>query len=160
MNGNEILNNLEKRNNFLKSKLLHEQLKYGNYNFKYFNKHSQQILNEYLQTKSLFKSSLNTGINYTDVCKWFIQGQLGNPIFKDFYMAVTNINNIKNRDNDSNEPVEEIPVENPIDGEYEISQYGDGWSYKTFVDGEKIFIISDDLKKLKDKVKSKRLPLD
>ena len=94
------------------------------------------------------------------MCKWFIQGQLGNPIFKDFYMTIANINNIKNRYNDSNEPVEEIPVENPIDGQYEISQYGDGWSYKTFVDGEKIFIISDDLKKLKDKVKSKRLPLD
>lgn len=160
MNVNEILNNLEKRNNFLKSRLLHEQLKYGNYSFKYFNKHSQLILNEYLHHKSLFKSSLNTGINYNDVCNWFIQGQLGNPMFKDFYKAISNINNIQNHDEDLNETIEEIPVENPIEGEYEISQYGDGWSYKTFIDGEKIFIISNDLKKLKDKVKSKHLPLD
>lgn len=160
MNVNEILNNLEKRNDLLKSKLIHEQLKYGNYSFKYFNKHSQLILNDYVYTKSLFKSSLNTGIDYSDVFNWFIQGQLGNPIFKDFSKAITNINNIQNHDEDLTESIEEIPAENPIEGEYEISQYGDGWSYKTFIDGEKIFIISGDLKKLKDKVKSKRLPLD
>lgn len=160
MNGNEILNNLEKRNNFLKSKLLHEQLKYGNYNFKYFNKHSQLILNDYVHTKSLFKSSLNLGINYHDVCNWFVQGQLGNPTFKEFYRVISNINNINNLNDDSNEPVEEIPVENPIEGEYEISPYGDGWSYKTFKNGEKIFLISSDLDKLKDKVRSKHLPLD
>ena len=44
--------------------------------------------------------------------------------------------------------------------DYIISQYGDGWSYKTFIDGEKIFLISNDLDNLKKKVKAKRLPLD
>ena len=44
--------------------------------------------------------------------------------------------------------------------DYIIAQYGDGWSYKTHVDGEKVFIISNELKTLKEKVKAKHLPLD
>jgi hypothetical protein len=98
-------------------------------------------------------------MNYSDVLTWYFQGQLGNPVFKGFYQSIKRIN--KNQVSEDIEIEEdEIPEDNSNEGEYVISQYGDGWSYKTFIDGEKIFLISDDLKKLKDKVRFKHLPLD
>ena len=153
------LNNLEKKSNSLKSRLLHEQLRYDNYSFTYFHKYSKLILDEYKQHKSLFKSSSNLGIDYENVLEWYFQGQLGNSVFADFYNDINRINQFEVHVKDEKDIKTATPEER-IDGEYEISQYGDGWSYKTFIDGEKVFLISGNLDKLKDKVKSKRLPLD
>lgn len=153
MNKNDVLNNLQDRNNSLKSKLTHEQLKHGNFSFKYFDKYSLQIINEYKSSKSLFKSAQNIGIDFNMVIDWYIQGQLKNPKFRAFYLAIDKLNDEKNVEYD------EIESEN-CDGEYIISEYGDGWSYKTFRNDEKIFLIANDLKSLKEKIKSKNLPLD
>lgn len=162
MNRIDVLNNLQQRNNSLKSILIHEQIKYDNYSFDYFQKYSS-ILREYRKHKSLYKSSLIVGINYEDVMNWYIQGQLNNPIFKEFSTSINKINegNVeKDNSNNENEECHQILNKDIGEGTYKISQYGDGWSYKTFIDGEKIFIISNDLENLKKKVKSKHLPLD
>lgn len=159
MNHNNVLDSLLKRNSSLKSRLMHEQLKHGNYSYGCLRKHSQLLLNEYRSEKSLFKSASRIGMNYNDVLTWYFQGQLGNPIFEGFYQSIKRINENHVLEDIGTEE-EEVPEDNAVDEEYVISQYGDGWSYKTFVDGEKIFLISDDLKKLKDKVRFKHLPLD
>lgn len=156
------LKNLQKRNNSLKSRLIHEQLKCGSYPFKNFKRESLKILKEYKHQKSIFKAALNLGINYNLAVKWFIQGQLGNPQFRDFYCGVYRINN-SDADVSFNQHgvTEEIaPQVNELEGDYKISQYGDGWSYTTYVDGEKIFIISDELDTLKKKIIDKHLPLN
>ena len=159
MNHNDVLDSLLKRSTSLKSRLMHEQLKYGNYSYGCLRKHSQLLLNEYRNENILYKSASRIGMDYSDVLTWYFQGQLGNPVFKGFYQSINRIN--KNQVSEDIEIEEdEIPEDNSIEGEYVISQYGDGWSYKTFIDGEKIFLISDDLKKLKDKVRFKHLPLD
>lgn len=76
---------------------------------------------------------------------------MGNPLFRGFYLAINDINN--NEDNEKLPPArEKIIQENiPEEGEYQISRYGDGWSYRTYIDGEKIFIISNELETLKRK---------
>lgn len=156
------LKNLQKRNNSLKSRLIHEQLKCGSYPFKNFKRESLKILKEYKHQKSIFKAASNLGINYNLAVKWFIQGQLGNPQFRDFYSGVYRINN-SDADVSFNQHgvTEEIaPQVNELEGDYKISQYGDGWSYTTYVDGEKIFIISDELDTLKKKIIDKHLPLN
>ena len=163
MNRTDVLNNLQQRNNSLKSKLLHEQIRYDNYSFKYFQKNASIILNEYRRHKSLYKASLNAGIDYGDVINWYVQGQLDNPIFKEFSTSINELNGRVSKEEESNiedRKPQEPMADNPLEGDYEISQYGDGWSYKTFRNGEKIFIISNDLETLKKKVKSKHLPLD
>lgn len=156
------LKNLQKRNNSLKSRLIHEQLKCGSYPFKNFKRESLKILEEYKHHKSIFTAASNLGINYNLAVKWFIQGQLGNPQFRDFYCGVYRINN-SDADVSFNQHgvTEEIaPQVNELEGDYKISQYGDGWSYTTYVDGEKIFIISDELDTLKKKIIDKHLPLN
>lgn len=164
MEHTDALNILQDRSNLLKSKLVHEQLGCGNYTFGYFEKYSSLILNDYKRTKSLCISALNMGINYSDVLTWYIQGKLGDSHFKQFYLVIDRINMEpapkENISISAEEIVDEAPKETLVDGEYVISQYGDGWSYKTFVDCEKVFLISDDLKRLKEKVKAKGLPLD
>ena len=164
MNPKSALYNLEKQNRALKSKLICEQLKSGNYSFAYFKKYSLIVLNEYKKHQSFFKTASIVGISQKEIMNWYIQGQRGNPLFRGFYLAICDINN-----NETDEkPVEKLPVaeekiiqENiPEEGEYQISRYGDGWSYKTYVDGEKIFIISNELETLKKKVRDKHLPLD
>lgn len=146
MNNYTKLKNLQKRNNSLKSKLLHEQLKHNNYTFQNYKKCSLQIINEYKQNKSLIKSSLNLKINPKKVLNWYIQGHEKNSIFREFYLTINQLNN-------------ESEVEHSSE-DYMISEYGDGWSYKTFINGEKVFIISNDLNTLKDKVKSRNLPIN
>lgn len=161
MNYYDALNSLQKRNDSLKSKLLREKLKYGNFSFVYFKKYSRLILKEYQQTGSLLKSSLNVGIGKFDALNWYVQGQMGNELFKRFYLEIEGINRIAVFKEEIVEDVpEKILKETLPDGDYTISQYGDGWSYKTFKNGEKIFLISSDLDKLKDKVISKHLPWD
>jgi hypothetical protein len=160
------LKSLEKRNSSLKSRLLHEKLRQGEIPLTYFKKYSLKILNEYKYSGSIFKSSKNVGINPNVVMNWYVQGQLGNPRFRGFYLLIEKINNdseFKINDDfpeaDIADSVSEDIPEN-VDGDYVISEYGDGWSYKTYVDGEKVFIISEDLETLKGKVRNRHLPLD
>jgi hypothetical protein len=56
------LNSLQERNNNLKSKLLHEQLKYGNYKFKNFKNDSLLVLDAYRKHKSIFKAASAVGV--------------------------------------------------------------------------------------------------
>ena len=160
MNNENELDNLQKRNNSLKSQLAHEQLKYDNYSFEYFNKYSKLILNEYKQHKSIFKASLIVGIDYKIVMGWYIQGQLNNPIFRGFYLSINDMNGDQRVVDEIKDNVEINESADELDGDYIISEYGDGWSYKTYVNGEKIFLISNDLETLKKKVRDKHLPLD
>ena len=159
---NDILNDLEKRCDVLKSKLIRRQLKCGNYSFTYCDKICQNILSEYIKSGSFFKVAEHLGINLNTIMGWYIQGQTGNPIFQSFYMEINRIN--RRIDIDVKPDISENktePVQQDIMQEdYIISEYGDGVSYKTFIDGEKIFIIANTLEELKKKVKNKRLPLD
>ena len=128
------------------------------------------ILEEYKKHNSIWKASSIVGIDYNLAIKWYIQGQCGNPQFRGFYLAVNKsygdfvqennkeINNYAAAGENKEIAIDKNPDE--FEEDFIISQYGDGWSYKTFIDGEKIFLISNDLETLKKKVKSKNLPLD
>ena len=154
---NVALKDLQDRNDVLKSKLLHDQLNWGDYPFHSFKREMSLILKEYFNHKSLFKSASIVGISPKIAFKWYIQGQMGNPQFRIFYLRINYINNRKPIEN-GELPMEELPQE--LDGAYEVSNYGDGWSYTTYVDGEKIFIISNDLDSLKKKVEANNLPIN
>ena len=158
MMSEDVLNNLQKRNDLLKFKLIHEQLNFQNYSFHFIKKYCLLLINEYKKHNSLFKSSLNVGLDYNTVLDWYVQGLFGNSQFRDFFLAINGIGILKDSEseikNDENEAVSEL------EGEYVISQYGDGWSYKTYIGGEMIFIIANELDDLKRKVKLKHLPLD
>jgi hypothetical protein len=138
---------------------LHEQLKYGNYKFRNFKNESLLVLGAYRKHKSIFKAASNVNIDQNIVMDCYIQGLNGNPKFRGFSLAINEINNDNEVNiNDENSKAiknNEINVEG-----CKISQYGDGWSYTTYVDGEKIFIISNELDDLKKKVKDQNLPLD
>ena len=94
--------------------------------------------------------------------EWYIQGQRGNPIFQSFYMGINRINRRIDIDvkPDISENKTEPVRQDILQEDYTISEYGDGFSYKTFIDGEKIFIIANTLDELKKKVKNKHLPLN
>lgn len=139
---------LEKRNNKLKYLLLHDKLKYGNYSYKPLEDKILLILNEYKINKSIALSAFNCGINPRLAVKWFAEGQKGNPNFKIFYSGIKRVNNWS-------APVDEIVCEK----NYEIENIGESWVYTTYVDGEKISIISSDLNHLKEKVLNGNLPL-
>ena len=153
MMSEDVLNNLQKRNDLLRLKLIHEQLKFQNYSFHFIKKYSLLLINEYKKHNSLFKSSLNVGLDYNVVLNWYVQGLLGNSPFRQFFLAINDIGILDDSES-------EIKSEGETEWEYMISQYGDGWSYKTFINGEKIFIIANELDDLKRKVKLKHLPLD
>ena len=180
MGGNISINNLQKRNNSLRSLLVRNQLKYGTYPFGQFKKYLL-VISEYRKFKSFFKVASSVGVSQRELMSWYVRGQLGDPKFRVFYLAINDINNNKTITLHNNVPDDDIKVdveddavpeepaseddavpEEPAneDEGYIISQYGDGWSYKTFIDGEKIFLISNDLDNLKKKVKAKHLPLD
>lgn len=165
MNCQNAINSLQIRTNSLKSKLFHEQLKLGQFSFKFQRKYMYLILNEYKKTNSLVKSAEIVGIDYELVFKWYFQGLCDNLYYKDFYLAVQEIGNFSTKSSTfktgTDETIESAPIYNTIgEEEYIVSRYGDGWSYKTYVDGEKIFIISNEIETLKKKVKDKRLPID
>ena len=86
------LSDLEKRNNGLKSLLLHDQLKHDNYSYKHLENKILLILNEYKINRSLTVSAFNSGINPNLVLKWFVEGQKGNPNFEIFYKGIKRIN--------------------------------------------------------------------
>lgn len=157
MNNENVLNNLQKRSDSLKSKLLRNKLKHGNFSSGYFEKYSLCIIHEYEKHHSLFKAAKNCKINPKLVMDWYVQGQLGNDQFRSFYIT---INKINRDDGPVAEEVKPVSNDENVEGDYVISEYGDGWSYKTYVGGEKIFIISNGLETLKKKVKAKNLPID
>ena len=143
------LSNLEKRNNGLKSLLLRDQLKHGSYSYKRLEDKILLILNEYKINKSLTMAAFNNGFNPNLVLKWFVEGQKGNPNFKIFYEGIKRINNFEPND-------EDLEFK---DDDYEIEYVGGSWVYTTYVDGEKIAVISSNLKHLKEKVSNKNLPI-
>ena len=87
----DVLNNLQKRNDLLKFKLIHEQLNFQNYSFHFIKKYSLLLINEYKKYNSLFKSSLNVGLDYNVVLNWYVQGLLGNSPFRQFFLAINDI---------------------------------------------------------------------
>ena len=160
------LSNLEKRNNGLKSLLLHDQLKHDNYSYKHLENKILLILNEYKINKSLTMSAFNNGINPNLALKWFVEGQKGNPNFEIFYQGIKRINSFgfDGKDLESIDEGHEIEsdgkdlkVANP---DYEIEYVGGSWVYRTYTDGNRISIISSDLKHLKEKVSNRNLPLN
>lgn len=159
MNRENALNSLLERSNHLKSKLIKEQLRNNNFYFTYSEKYLSAVLNEYKIHKSIFKAASKLRFDPNMIMDWYIQGLGGNPKFRGFSLVINEINNkkkVKIEDNDS-----QVTENHEIDeGSYKISQYGDGWSYTTYIDGEKIFIISNELDCLKKKVSDKNLPLD
>lgn len=142
---------LQKRNNNLKSRLLHEQLKHGLYLFNNRNKDYLLVLNAYKNYRSLFKAAQSVGVDNSLAIKWFLQGQSIDSKFRGFYLAINQFNEFK--------PIEIIPEIKELK-DYEISEFGDAWSYTTEIDGEKVSIISGDLENLKDIVRSRDLPLN
>ena len=141
---------LEKRNNRLKSLLLHDQLKYGSYSYKHLEDKILLILNEYKINRSITLSAFNSGINPGLAIKWFVEGQKGNPNFKILYSGIKRINNLEDCE-------ENVDVSD--DGNYEIECIDGSWVYTTNVDGKKVSIISSDFDHLKEKVSDKNLPL-
>ena len=150
----DILNNLQERNNSLKSKLRHEQLKYGTYSFNKYKDESLLVLDAYEKHKSIFKAASSVGLDRDVVMKWFMRGMNGDPKFRPFYLSINNINGVSTRSH------EDILMEvEEIDKMYEITSFDDAWVYTTEADGEKISIISGDLDNLRQKVKARNLPL-
>ena len=146
------LNYLQKRNNNLKSRLLHEQLKHGLYLFNNRNNEYLLVLNAYKTHKSLFKAAQSVGIDNALVIKWFLEGRSIDSKFRGFYLAINQLNGFRH--------VEIIPEIKELKKDYEISEFEDAWSYTTEVDGEKVSIVSGDLEHLKNIVRSRNLPLN
>ena len=144
------LSNLEKRNNGLKSLLLHDQLKHGSYSYKHLQDKILLILNEYKVNNSLTIAAFNSGVSPSLVLKWFVEGQKGNPNFEIFYDGIKRINSFEPAEGD---------LEIVDEKDYEIEYVGGSWVYKTSFGGEKISIISSDLKHLKEKVCNRNLPI-
>ena len=146
--------NLEMRINSLKSKLRHEQLKYGIYSFNKFKKELLLVIDAYKTHKSIFKAASSVGVDKNIAMKWFIQGMNGDSKFRDFYLAINEINGFKPKSQqDILSEVDEIKKA------YDILKFEDAWVYISHVDGEKVSIISSDLDNLRQKVKARGLPL-
>ncbi|MBE6509150.1 MAG: hypothetical protein E7Z77_07025 [Methanobrevibacter sp.] len=150
----DVLNNLQERNNSLKSKLRHEQLKYGIYKFNKFKNESLLVLDAYENHKSIFKAASSVGVDKDIAMKWFIRGMEGDPRFRPFYLSIAKINGFRTRSHD--EILSEL---NEIEKLYDIAIFEDAWVYTTQQDGIKISIISGNLDNLRQKVKARNLPL-
>ena len=104
------------------------------------------VLQEYKIHKSITKAAIKIGLNPNVVMKWFIEGQKGNPNFEVFYLGVARINNLNS---------EKVVLAENEDSEivgkkdYTLESIGGSWVYTTFVDDEKVSIISSDLNHLK-----------
>ena len=145
----ERLNDLESANDSLKSKLVHEQLKCSNYSYIHLKKQIRMVLNEYQKHKSILKAASETGVDLKLVIKWFIEGQKGNPHFRNFYLAI-----MKNRGFDFDwESCGPLEVK-----DYNIESVGNSWIYATDVGGERISIVSSDYERLKERVRERGLP--
>ena len=107
------------------------------------------VLKEYNIHKSIVKAACNAGVDINSVIKWFIEGQRGNPHFRNFYLAIMKDNGL-NFDLDSYKKPE-IPQHN-------IRSVEGAWIYTANVDGEKVSIISSDYELLKKRIFEKNLP--
>jgi hypothetical protein len=150
---------LNRKNIQLNSKLLQKQLKHGNYSFEYSKKEMLEVLGAYKTHKSIFKAASSVNVDPNIAIMWYREGMRGNSLFRGFYLAVNKINDDEVFEGSIVDDDADVQI-NDFDGDYKISQYGDGWSYTTYVNGEKIFIISNELETLKRKVKDKHLPLE
>ena len=158
MDTESVFNSLQKRKNSLKFKLMHSKLKHGTYSFDNSRNDVLTVLNHYKKYGSFFKVSSIVGLTQNEIMNWYIQGLFDNHKFRGFSLVINEINK-RNAGKIDDEPVRESETNFNQDDEYIISEYGDGWSYKTYVDGEKVFIISNDLENLKRKVKDRHLPI-
>ncbi|WP_298517792.1 hypothetical protein [uncultured Methanobrevibacter sp.] len=107
------------------------------------------VLNEYNLHNSIVKAAFNVGVDLRLVMKWFIEGQKGNPDFKNFYLTIMKSNGL-NFDLDYDKTLE-IP-------EYEIKSVDGSWIYTASIDGEKVSVISSDYEQLKMRISEKNLP--
>ena len=148
----DALASLQMRNNVLKSKLLHEMLRHGNFYFNTFRKEQLLVLHAYKTHKSLFKAADSAGVDKSLPIKWFVQGLFGNPQFRGFYLAISRMNGYG--------PQIEVPEVEEIVKNYSISEFDNAWTYTTEIDGEKISLISGDLDNLRELARSKDLPID
>lgn len=146
---------IQKQNSRLKNKLFHDQLRHDCYSFNNFKREMSLILNFYKYDKSIFKAASHAGVRSVDAMRWYVEGMHGNPLFRGFYLVINELN----KPDESPQPIVEQEIKKPSE-EYKISKYGDGWCYTTYIDDEKIFLISKDLDNLKMKVKSRNLPLN
>jgi hypothetical protein len=144
------LNDLEKVSNSLKSRLLHEQLKWNTYNFIHLKKEMLLILKEYGKHNSITKAASDLGIDGRLAVKWYLEGQNGNPHFKAFYLAISKSRSINNFKHDSGETLD-LP-------DYNVESVGGSWIYTADVDGKKISVISSDYEQLKKRISEKNLP--
>ena len=147
------LYNLENRMNSLKSKLRHEQLKYGVYPFNKFKGELLLVLDAYRTHKSIFKAASSVGVDKDIAMKWFVQGMAGDSEFREYFLTINRINGFK-----TDIPQEAIPKAEEKKA-YDISQSGNAWIYTTDLNGEKLSIISGDLDQLMQKVRDRNLPL-
>lgn len=92
MDTERVLDSLQKRKNSLKFKLMHSRLKHGTYSFDNTIKYIPAVLNQYSKYGSFFKASSIVGLTQKEIMNWYIQGQLGNPKFRGFFLAVNEIN--------------------------------------------------------------------
>ena len=161
-----VFYNLERKNLNLRLKLTHDQLKHDNYSYKHLENKILLILNEYKINKSLTMSAFNNGINPNLALKWFVEGQKGNPNFEIFYQGIKRINSFgfDGKDLESIDETHEIESDGKdlevTIPDYEIEYIGGSWVYRTYIDGNRISIISSDLKHLKEKVSNRNLPIN
>lgn len=149
-----VLNSLQIRNNSLKSKLRHEQLKHGNYSFKSFDNDQLKVIEAYKTYNSIFRAASIVGIDKDIVMDWFVKGLKGNSNFRNFYLAIHKIDML------AIQKKEILALHNAeIRNDGYFSHFENAWIYTAEIDGEKISIISGNLNNLKAKVKSKNLPL-
>lgn len=154
------LNNLQRRNNILKSKLLQYKLKYGTFQFNTSKKELLLVLNSYKTHKSLIKAADSVGVDKNLAIDWFVEGQLGNPQFRGFYLAISQIGRFEPKTIFSDVEKVVSPEAKEDVKNYTISEYLNSCVYTAEIDGENISFISRDLDTLKQVVKSKNLPID
>lgn len=140
------VHDLTRKNNRLKSKLRHAQLKNNVFKPNHSKSELDLVLKYYEKDKSLIRACLNNDLNTSNVINAYVQGSLGNPGFREFYMAINRINN----------PDFEVKTE-PAN-EYTLENEGFSWIYTTVIDGEKISLISSDYERLSKKIKDRNLP--
>ncbi len=138
---NYALHDLERKNNKLKSKLRHNQLKNNSFRLNKSKRILDLALEMYKSNSSLVKTAMDLDLDKNALINAYIGGQRGNPEFQQFYLE---INKIDGRDIDSKV--------------YTLDNVGTNWVYTVIVDGKKISLISSDLNRLKEIIRDKNLP--
>ena len=145
---NNKLHDLTFKNNKLKSKLRQDMLKHGTFRLMHSRREMNLALEEYADNKSLIKSANNLGFDRYNLISAYIEGQIGNPEFRDFYVGINKIND------------ENFEIAKDSKKDYTLVNDESSWIYSTVVDGEKISLISSDYERLCKKIKEMNLPFD